>query len=108
MVEALLTRTALIRGRAKLRGRGASPGLARDTRAAIGSGSVQAIAAIAIHAQQLARGLLKTPVQLLLSGGGAAVTARALALRPGRAALPLAATDLVLTGLSVLAAQSKR
>ena len=98
MVDALLARTALIRQRAT-RGAAAraAAGLwARDTRSAIEIGALQASDAVVTHAHREAARLLKRPVLLVLSGGGARANANSIH-----------APELVLDGLAVLAAQRR-
>jgi type III pantothenate kinase len=116
MVDALLARTALIRQRANApsaRGaRGAAAraaaGLwARDTRSAIEMGALQASDAVVSHAHREAARLLKQPVLLVLSGGGASASANARG-RASAAANSIHAPQMVLDGLAVLAAQRRR
>ncbi len=108
MVDALLARTALIKPRANASGaevRATDGRWARDTRAAIAVGALQASDAVVNHAHREAIKLLKEPVLLLLSGGGA--TAR-VCRRTNVATKSVRTPELVLDGLAVLAAQCER
>jgi type III pantothenate kinase len=100
MVDALLARTALIKRRANAPGAvvRTTPGLwARDTRSAIEVGALQASDAVVSHSHREAVRLLKRPVLLVLSGGGARANANSIH-----------APELVLDGLAVLATQRGR
>ncbi len=109
MVEALLNSTADIRRRAA-RGarsaRGPSPRVffARDTRSAIGAGSLHAAVALTEYAMSRALEAVGHPPRLLLTGGGA----RELQRQLGGRELGIHARridNLVLRGLAVLAQQ---
>jgi type III pantothenate kinase len=116
MIESLLRETAGIRRRAQLgnaaaiaralvrkpasagrAGRSRSPMFATATREALLAGARQACAALIDRAAQQATDQLRTPVPVVLSGGGAA-SIEALLQRPCRRE-----EDLVLRGLAALA-----